>query len=136
MNDPIPHFFLNTFLGKVPALLDGSDIIIESLDISDYLDEKYPENPLYPSDLEVKKQDKELIQKIETVTSIFTQVFFQDKTPEEWVKAFLVPLQVFEDALAKRGTLFFGGEKPGMVCLLKHYTYIIICSPTSFNLVT
>ncbi|KAJ8943611.1 hypothetical protein NQ318_006613 [Aromia moschata] len=31
--------------GKVPALLDGDKVVIESLDISDYLDEKYPENP-------------------------------------------------------------------------------------------
>uniref|UniRef100_V5GSN4 Glutathione S-transferase omega-1 n=1 Tax=Anoplophora glabripennis TaxID=217634 RepID=V5GSN4_ANOGL len=103
--------------GKVPALLDGSKVIVESLDISDYLDEKYPENPLYPVKPELKKRDKDLINKIGAVTQVFGQCVFTDmkKTPEEWLKDFLVPLQDFEDALAQRGTPFFGGEKPEMV---------------------
>lgn len=103
--------------GKVPALLEGSKIIVESLDISDYLDEKYPENPLYPAEPELKKRDKDLIKKIGPVTQVFHQCLSSnnEKTPEEWLKEFLAPLQDFEDALAQRGTPFFGGEKPGMV---------------------
>ncbi|KAJ8919835.1 hypothetical protein NQ315_006364 [Exocentrus adspersus] len=103
--------------GKVPALLDGSKVIVESLDISDYLDEKYPENPLYPAEPELKKADKELISKIDQPVKVFYQCCFSgtEKTPEEWLGEFVAVLQVFEDALIKRGTQFFNGDKPGMV---------------------
>ncbi|KAG5893176.1 hypothetical protein JTB14_000436 [Gonioctena quinquepunctata] len=86
--------------GKVPALLDGSKVIVESLDICDYLDEKYPQNPLYPAEPEAKNN------------GCFTD---EKKSPEEWLELFVVGLQDLEDELAKRGTMFFGGEKPGMV---------------------
>jgi len=103
--------------GKVPSIDIGSEIIIESLDISDYLDEKYPNPPLYPSDPQAKKQDKELIQKIGPLTGVIFQCLYlkTEKTPEEWVKEFTPHLEVFENELAKRATTFFGGEKPGMV---------------------
>jgi len=103
--------------GKVPSIDVGSKIIIESLDISDYLDAKYPNPPLYPSDTEAKKQDKELIQKIGPLTGVFFKSLHgkTEKTPEEWVKEFTPHLEVFENELAKRATTFFGGENPGMV---------------------
>lgn len=37
--------------GEVPALQDGDLVISQSLPILEYLDEKYPELPLYPKDL-------------------------------------------------------------------------------------
>lgn len=105
------------FLGKVPALIDGSKVVVESLDICDYLDEKYPNNPLYPAEPEARAQDKELIKKIGPATQVFAECCFMNKpkSPEEWLKSFLEVLQVFEEALEKRGTKYFGGEKPGMV---------------------
>ncbi|KAJ8959488.1 hypothetical protein NQ318_022185 [Aromia moschata] len=89
--------------GKIPALLDGDKVVIESQDISDYLDEKYPENPLYPADPEAKRKDRELIQKIAPVMDVFSKILFSNegKTPEEWAEEFLPHLQVFEDELAK-----------------------------------
>lgn len=71
----------------------------------------------------MKKRDKDLIGKIGAVTQVFAQCLFTslEKTPEEWLKEFLVPLQVFEDALAQRGTPFLGGDKPGMVWLASYY---------------
>src|ERR1700757_4366926 len=36
--------------GKVPVLLDNSTVIYESSVINEYLDEKYPDPPLMPSD--------------------------------------------------------------------------------------
>ena len=37
--------------GKVPVLVDGDGIIYESAIIDEYLDEKFPQVPLMPSDL-------------------------------------------------------------------------------------
>lgn len=52
-------------LNKVPALeLPGEgDALIESLVIADYLDEKYPENPLHSKDPLQKARDKILIER-------------------------------------------------------------------------
>nr|APX61041.1 putative glutathione S-transferase omega class member 3a [Leptinotarsa decemlineata] len=115
-----PEWYFNIHLeGKVPVLLDGSNIILESLDICEYLEEKYPhQHPLYPSDPETKNKDRELIQKIEASSSLYMKCCFgkDDKTsPEEWAKLFVEALQDFEDELEKRGTRFFGGEEPGML---------------------
>jgi Glutathione S-transferase len=60
--------------GKVPALDTGDKVIVESLDIAEFLDEKYPDPSLYPSDSEVKSKDKELIQKFGKV-NMLVQLF-------------------------------------------------------------
>ncbi|XP_056641715.1 pyrimidodiazepine synthase-like [Diorhabda sublineata] len=101
----------------VPALADGDKIVTESLDIADYLDEKYPENPLYSSDPNAKQKAKEIIDKLGPASKLFYTCILKDegKTPEEWAKSFLEVLQPLEDELAKCGTPFFGGDKPGMV---------------------
>nr|QVK45137.1 GSTo2 [Pagiophloeus tsushimanus] len=103
--------------GKVPALLDGAKVIVESLDICDYLDEKYPENPLYPAEPASKQKDKEVIQKIGPATIVFAKCLFglEEKSTEDWVKELLVSLQPLEDELSARGTTFFGGDKPSMI---------------------
>ncbi|KAG5893175.1 hypothetical protein JTB14_000435 [Gonioctena quinquepunctata] len=103
--------------GKVPALLDGSKVIIESLDICDYLDEKYPQNLLYPADPVAKKKDKAVIKQIGAALPLFERCFFTDekKSPEEWLELLVGALQDMEDELEIRGTKFFGGKEPGMV---------------------
>ncbi|XP_067003319.1 pyrimidodiazepine synthase [Anabrus simplex] len=106
--------------GKVPALDTGDEVLVESLDIADYLDAKYPEPPLYPSDPERKAKDKELIEKFGKVVSATSNALFdKDKQPLEYYMAQAYDtLQEFETELACRGTTFFGGEKPGMVDLM------------------
>lgn len=105
--------------GKVPALDVGSQIIVESLDICDWLEDHYPENPLYPSDPKAKELDKQMIQKWGAVIQVFYRCFFninnEEKTSKEWVGEFLKVLEPFENELAKRGTTFFGGNHPGML---------------------
>lgn len=101
----------------MPALDTGSKIIVESLDICDYLDEQYPDPPLYPAEPAARDQEKELIKKLGPLTGIFSKLLFSgaDKTPQEWLDEFAPHLEVFEEELEKRGTTFFGGEKPNMV---------------------
>ncbi|XP_063910135.1 pyrimidodiazepine synthase-like isoform X2 [Zophobas morio] len=103
--------------GIVPALDTGSEIVIESLVISDFLEEKYPKPALYPANPEAKKRDQELIEKIDPLLSVFFLCLWKKdlKTPEEWVEEFVPHLEVFESELGSRGTPFFGGSKPGMV---------------------
>ncbi|RZC34449.1 glutathione S-transferase omega-1-like [Asbolus verrucosus] len=103
--------------GKVPALDTGSEVIVESLDISDYLDEKYSDHPLYPKDPEAKQRDKELIEKVGPLTGVFAKCLSgqEEKTPDEWAQEFTPHLEVFENELVCRGTTYFGGDKPGMV---------------------
>lgn len=103
--------------GKVPALDTGSRVVVESLDICDYLDEQYPDPPLYPAEPAAKEQEKALIQKIGTLTGVFAKLLFsgEEKTPQEWLDEFAPHLEIFEKELEKRGSTFFGGEKPNMV---------------------
>lgn len=55
-------------LGKVPTLeLESGDCIYESMIIADYLDEKYPQRPLYPKDPLKKAKDKLLIDQFNKV---------------------------------------------------------------------
>ena len=42
--------------GKVPVLVDGADVIYESAIINEYLEEKFPEQPLLPSDLVLRSK--------------------------------------------------------------------------------
>nr|CAH7731289.1 unnamed protein product [Callosobruchus chinensis] len=106
--------------GFVPALLDGSDIILESIDICDYLDDKFPENPLYPSDPEKKKRDKELIQKLGPITSSFYKccLSMEDRTLEEWAQIFIDLLQEFEHELLDY-LMWPWAERAGLITLTK-----------------
>ncbi|XP_044751405.1 pyrimidodiazepine synthase-like [Coccinella septempunctata] len=102
---------------KVPALDIGDKIITESLDICNYLDKTYPTPALYSAEPEAAEKEKELIDKIGSVTSLFAKCMMnaKDKTPEEWVKDFLTTMEPFETELKLKGTKFFGGDNPGMV---------------------
>lgn len=91
--------------------------MVESLDICDYIEDKYPDNPLYPAEPEARAQDKELIKQMGPAIQAFNECCFTNKqdTPEGWLKRLLEGLQIYEETLEKRGTKYFGGEKPGMV---------------------
>ncbi|KAL5570947.1 hypothetical protein UlMin_020544 [Ulmus minor] len=49
-----PEFLKLNPIGYVPVLVDGDIVLSDSLAISLYLDEKYPQHPLLPSDLQRK----------------------------------------------------------------------------------
>ncbi|XP_030765673.1 pyrimidodiazepine synthase-like [Sitophilus oryzae] len=105
--------------GQVPTLLDGDKIITESLDISDYLDEKYPNQvPLYPSDPVAKAKEKEVIRNfVSAATGAMGKIVYTKelRTPKEGFEAIFPPVQKLTEELLARGTTFYGGESPGMV---------------------
>ncbi|KAL7593505.1 glutathione S-transferase zeta class [Lactuca sativa] len=49
-----PEFLMVNPIGYVPALVDGDIVLADSFAIVMYLEEKYPEHPLLPRDLEKK----------------------------------------------------------------------------------
>ncbi|GJQ68759.1 GstO2 [Trypoxylus dichotomus] len=113
-----PEWYTNVHAeGKVPALDTGSKIIVESLSICDFLDNQYPSPPLYPAEPLGVEQDKDLIQKIEPLVNIFTKIIVgkETKSPAEWKEQMVPHLEIFNTALEKRDTKYFGGENPGMV---------------------
>jgi len=91
----------------------GNPFIHESLVISDYLDEKYPEKRLYPKDPLGKAVDRLLIERFSIVSSAFYKVAVRGDA--EGKIEITNGLDEFEAELKKRGTLFFGGEEPGML---------------------
>ncbi|XP_014088771.2 pyrimidodiazepine synthase [Bactrocera oleae] len=107
-------------LGKVPALQlpkeEGNPALIESLIIAEYLDEKYPEVPLFPKDPLKKAQDKILIERFNSVISAMYKVFLggSDAAPGALTEI-SKGLDIFEKELSSRGTPYFGGDKPGML---------------------
>ncbi|RXG61600.1 Maleylacetoacetate isomerase [Armadillidium vulgare] len=106
-------------LGKVPAIQLNSKVLFESMVICDYLDETYPEPPLYPSNPWEKGWDKCLIEVFEVkVIQVLIKMFFDSpdsKTVKEITETLNNGLDIFEKELAKRGTKFFFGERPGML---------------------
>ncbi|XP_066457130.1 glutathione S-transferase omega-1-like [Eleutherodactylus coqui] len=106
-------------LGLVPFLEthDGK-IIYESPIICDYLDEAYPGNKLTPADPYAKAQQKMLLEHFKMVASIMIMIL-QAKNKNEDITELQSKLfekfQIFEEELAKKNTLYFGGESISML---------------------
>lgn len=103
----------------MPALDTGSEVVVESLIIANYLDEKYPKPALYPAEPHARDQDEALIAKIGPMTDIYTKLIYgqEKKSAQEWLNEFKPHLDIFENALDNRKSGYFGGAKPGMVCV-------------------
>lgn len=103
-------------VGKVPALeiVSGSKTttLIESLVICEYLDEKYPVNPLFPKDPLKKALDKILIERFSAVTAPMYKIFVDGRKTLADISS---GLDIYEKELAERGTRFFNGGEPGML---------------------
>lgn len=105
---------------KVPALElanePGNPVIIESLVVCEYLDEKYPQNRLLPKDPLKKAQDKILVERFGPVTGALHKVLLNG--PENSPGALTdisQGLDIFEKELGDRKTIYFGGDKPGWI---------------------
>ncbi|EDV39715.1 uncharacterized protein Dana_GF10159, isoform A [Drosophila ananassae] len=105
--------------GKVPALElvrePGHPVLIESLIICDYLDEKYPEVPLYPKDALKKAQDQILIERFGQFIMTFYRILLNPNPADLVNDDIFAGLAIYEEELKQRGTEFFGGTAPGML---------------------
>ncbi|XP_012279207.1 pyrimidodiazepine synthase-like [Orussus abietinus] len=118
MNKPEWYFSIHPE-GKVPAFVDtNGTVVTDSLIIANYLDDKYPNPPLYNDT--TKDRDKELIQKYDEIIEIFSKcIHNKDKRPlDEIIEDISNHLIEFEQELVIRGTTYFGGEKPGILDIM------------------
>ncbi|XP_055688561.1 pyrimidodiazepine synthase-like isoform X2 [Lutzomyia longipalpis] len=104
--------------GTVPAIdlpnESGGAHLYESLVIADYLDEKFPQRPLYPRTPLGKAKERLLIKKFDTVIEVMYKVFMGTHVPGT-ITEISNRLDFFEKELQARGSDFFGGNVPGMV---------------------
>ena len=83
-----PEFLARTPMGKVPFLeLDGGATLSESQVICEYLEDAYPEKPLYPGDPLERARVRELITYIElhielVARRLYPQLFFGQPADE------------------------------------------------------
>lgn len=101
----------------VPAIDTGTEVIVESLDIANWLDKNYSENPLFPSDSAAQDRDQNVISVIGDLVKAYSGIMFSQETkkPEDAVKDLNPSLRFLENELMSRNSVFFGGDKPSMV---------------------
>lgn len=111
-------FFEKSPLGKVPALeVENGQVICESLIICDYIDEKYPQNQLYPKDALQKAKDRILIEQFsKVITTMYRGLFYSSRGGTSDESIIIEGMETFENELIQRGGRFFGGpHKPAML---------------------
>lgn len=113
LNDKPEWLFEANPLGKVPALQlvdkPNAPFVYESLLIAEYLDEVHPQNKLYPSDPLTKLQEKIWIERFSPIAAKFHQPVVDGGSQWNDIQN---SLDEFERELQRRGTTYFGGDKP------------------------
>ncbi|XP_022092155.1 pyrimidodiazepine synthase-like isoform X2 [Acanthaster planci] len=100
--------------GKVPVYEHNGEVLIESTVICDYLDEIYPDPPLYPKDPLQKAKDKIVVAAYGSkVIPAFYKCLRSGAEDDE--ANLIAGLTLYDAELKKRGTPFFGGQQPSMV---------------------
>ncbi|XP_068142966.1 pyrimidodiazepine synthase isoform X2 [Drosophila tropicalis] len=120
-----PDWFANvSATTKVPALelvteaptgAGTPPILIESLFICDYLDEKYPEISLHPKDPLKKAEDRILVDRFGQFINAIYKLLLHDDPAQVGDADLYDGLDIYEKELKRRGTPFFGGSQPGML---------------------
>lgn len=119
LNKKPEWFFRMNPLAKVPAIrVPEKGFLYESLIVSEYLDEQYPDSKILPTNSFDKSIDKIWIERfdgsvIQPMYKIFPSIFNNKDDPDA-LETFFKGLDIFEEELKKRGTTFFGGNsRPG-----------------------
>jgi maleylacetoacetate isomerase len=120
-------------LGTVPALDIGQDVLVESLAIIEWLDEKYPSPPLLPADPDGRARVRAIAQTIACdihplnnlrVLNYLTRHFGADEAKKnDWYRHWVNEgLLAVEKMLARdtRSGAFCHGDRPGLAdcCLV------------------
>ncbi|CAG4949990.1 unnamed protein product [Colias eurytheme] len=101
-------------LGKVPALEISENVsVIESLIVSEYVDEAYPQRKLLPQDPYRKAVDKTIVEMSGYIHSMFFKVVKGIPVTEDTINGFFNALTFIENELKKRGSTFLHGSEPG-----------------------
>ena len=144
-----PEFKKASPNGTVPALIDGDVYLSEAYDINEYLDERYPQNPLLPAERElrieirdwVKRMDKALCLKIGLL--LIEELLKAKELQKEDVKAKLRAdihrgLQELDSRLEASGEYFFGTYGLADIAMTPHLAALhrinIVIGPETANL--
>jgi glutathione S-transferase len=114
-----PEFLKASPNKTVPAIIDGDVYLSDAFDINEYLDERYPQNPLMPAEREkrieirdwVKRYDKSLCLKIGLL--LIEELLKAKELQKDEVKGKLRAdihrgLQELDERLEKTGDYLFG----------------------------
>lgn len=111
LSDKPDWFYDKSPEGKVPAIeLPNGETLYESLILADYLDEKYPERPLYPRDPLAKAKDKLLMEKFNRVIRGIYKMLLHEGFSPEIMDDVKTGLDLFEKEMCIRKTKFLGGK--------------------------
>ena len=118
-----PEWFLEQTWGTVSVVRHKGKFIMESLINSDYIDEQFPETKLHPADPYEKAEGRLLLEKFTKLIPSFYKIYKagQELSSEELQKhwaAITAKLEEMDAELKRKGTPFFGGDKPAMVDLM------------------
>nr|ABR24228.1 omega class glutathione S-transferase [Alitta succinea] len=124
----IPHEIINVNLkykpdwflkrnpwGLAPTLELNKKVIYESAICDDYLEEIYPQNPLYPKDAYKKARHKIFMEHFAKVIPLFYEILRHKKDPLEVTAKIRERLAIFEEELTGD---YFGGETDSQVGML------------------
>ncbi|MES2770066.1 MAG: maleylacetoacetate isomerase [Bdellovibrionota bacterium] len=109
-------------MGQVPCLVDGMNVIAQSMAIIEYIDHKWPKNQLFPKDIETRSQVVEFCEIINSgiqplVNLKVRQTLEKDfKATEEQVKKWMTMFmgqgfEAMEKKLAKHGGQYCFGNQ-------------------------
>lgn len=115
-----PEWFLDLNPnGKVPALHlvtdHGQPFITESLIIMEYLDEKFPQYPLFPRDPMMKAIDKMWVDRFSHITAAFFRIVLEPRQVDDSLLEISDTLDLYDEELKRRCTPFFGGKRPNFL---------------------
>ena len=119
-----PEWFLEQTWGTVSVVRHQGKFIMESLINSDYIDDQFPQTKLHPEDPYEKAEGRLLLEKFTKFIPSFYKVVWggwgvgQELSSEELQKHWGIisdKLEEMDAELKRKGTPFFGGDKPAMV---------------------
>ena len=111
-------YFERNPLGKVPCLEFDGNLVFESLITADYLDEVYPEPSLNSPDPLQKAKDRIFVELFNKINGAMYKLYVSkgdEQVGKRALESIDEGLVVFEREIVKRGTPFYGGQKPGML---------------------
>jgi maleylacetoacetate isomerase len=109
-------------MGQVPCLVDGMNVIAQSMAIIEYVDHKWPKNLLFPKDIETRAQVVEFCEVVNSgvqpLLNLKVRQMLQkdfgatDEQLKKWMQAFATHgFEVLEKKLAKNaGQYCFGNQ--------------------------
>ncbi|CAN6543403.1 unnamed protein product [Malus baccata var. baccata] len=122
-----PEFRKLNPVGYVPVLVDGDTLVADSFAILMYLEEKYPQHPLLPPDLQKKAINYQaaniVSSSIQPLQNLAVLKYLEEKvSPDEkieWVKFHIGKgFSALEELLNNHAGKYATGDEVYMVCLL------------------